>query len=363
MAALIYIGTQGEGPGEGIHAVLLDEATGALTDLGCVAEEERPTWTLPDATRPLLFAVSEVGNRDERHGAIMSYRIADTSGRLVPLGRRRTGGGPTHLVQKETGDMLYCANFGGPEAVAVPVTADGGLAPISAVRTTEGTGPHKRQTKPHPHGVTLDPSGRFLLVPDMGADRIFVYRIEGADLTPAEPPFVSFPAGCGPRFVLFGADKRFAYMLGELSAEIFQLGWDAETGRLTPLGALSLDPPSADHPPGAAAFGLSADGRFLYVSNRGTGDMQVYAIDPATGGLREIQRLPAGGEKPWGLGIAPGGNWLLVANQGSGTVVAFAVDPETGSLSPDGGVLEIGTPTSVAFVPTDVAEGLARSTD
>ena len=174
MGFLFFIGTQGEGPGQGIHAARLDPATGALTDLGCVAEEERPTFTLPDPARPLLFAVSEVGNRDPRHGAIMSYRIADRAGRLAPIGRRRTGGGPTHLDLNRSGSMLYCANFGGPQAVALPVSPDGALAPISAVLVTEGAGPHKRQSVPHPHGVTIDPAGQFLLVPDMGADRIFI---------------------------------------------------------------------------------------------------------------------------------------------------------------------------------------------
>jgi 6-phosphogluconolactonase len=357
MALLCFIGTQGEGPGEGINAARLDPRTGDLTDLGCVAEEERPTFTLPDPARPLLFAVSEVGNRDDRHGAIMSYRIADRRGRLAPLGRRRTGGGPTHLELSRDGGMLYCANFGGPQAVAVPVAPDGQLAPISAVQVTAGTGPHKRQTVPHPHGVTLDPSGRFLLVPDMGADRIFVYHAEGTGLAPAAPPFVGLPSGCGPRFVLFGPTGRLAYVLTELSAEIIVLDW--QEGGLSVRGRLAIDPADAPHDRGAAAFGLSRDGRFLYASNRGTHRMQVWQIDPGTGGLSLIQQIDAGGLKPWGLCLSPCGRWMLVANQASDAVTLFHADPETGLLAETGTSLAIRLPTSVAFVAPEVSAGLA----
>ena len=355
--ALCYIGTQGEGPGDGIYAAHLDEKTGRLTLLGCVAEEERPTFTLPDANRPLLFAVSEVGNRDDRHGAIMSYRILDQSGTLAPIGRRRTGGGPTHLTQDANGRMLYCANFGGPEAVAVPIGPDGLLAPISAVQITEGTGPHKRQTKPHPHGVTLDPSGRFLLVPDMGADRLYTYHVDGADLTPTNPPYLALPSGCGPRYVLFGADTRSVYLVGELSAEVFQLSWDG-TGIMDVVATTKMDPPDANHVPGAAAFGLSSDGRHLYVSNRGSHEIHVYALDQETGAMQEIQRIEAGGEKPWGLGFSPSGRWMLVANQASDTVVTYAVDAKTGVLRPGCTSISVRMPTSVSFVPATVQENL-----
>ena len=358
--ALCYIGTQGEGPGEGIVAARLDEESGALTLLGCVAEEERPTFTLPDQSRPLLFAVSEVGNRDDRHGAIMSYRIVDRAGTLAPIGRRRTGGGPTHLTQSANGEMLYCANFGGPEAVALPVEPTGALAPISAVQVTEGTGPHKRQSVPHPHGVTLDPTGRFLLVPDMGADRLYVYRVAGTGLTPADPPYLTLPAGCGPRFVLFGPDGRHAYLVGELSAELFQLDWDG-AGGLSIAARLAMDPAEADHPPGAAAFGLSGDGRFLYVSNRGSHAMHVYGLDAETGAMDCIQTISAGGEKPWGLGISPSGRWMLVANQASGTVTCLAIDQHSGRLSSGPGQLQIKAPTSVSFLPRALFDRLAEN--
>lgn len=347
-----YIGTQGEAPREGIFAFRLDETTGAMAQLGVVAEEERPTWVVSDPKRAILYSVCEVGNRDARRGTITSFAITDAMGRLQPLSRRRTGGGSTHLTLSADGTMLYCANFGGPSAVALPVDGLGRLGPISSEVITHGTGPHKRQSKPHPHGVTLDPTGRFLLVPDMGADKIFVYAVKGTELHPLSE--TTFPAGCGPRFVLFGANGRDAYMVAELSAELYHLRWDAAQGEMTHIGVTPLDPPASAHPPGAAAFGISRDGRFLYVSNRGTHTLQVYAIDPETGTLTEIQRIAAGGEKPWGLGISQSGDWLLLANQATDCVTSFRIDRDRGTLTASGHHMQIKTPTSVCFVPQAV---------
>jgi 6-phosphogluconolactonase len=48
---LVYIGTQGAEPGQGIFAARLDPRTGTLTPLGLAAELQRPTW-IDGASRP-----------------------------------------------------------------------------------------------------------------------------------------------------------------------------------------------------------------------------------------------------------------------------------------------------------------------
>lgn len=349
---LLFIGTQCTLPGEGIFAARLDEATGQLTSLGVAAGIERPTWLLADPVRPILFAVSEVGNRDGRPGAVASFAITGPEGQLQLLGQTESGGGgATHLDLTPGGGTLFVANFGGGSAAALPVTADGSIGPLASLQATSGTGPHRRQQGPHPHGVTLDPSGRFLLVPDMGADRIFLYRYDAATraLTPVEPPSVPLPAGSGPRLILFSPHGRFAWLLTELSAELYSFAWDAEAGHLTQLACTPLDPPGADDARSAAVLLLSRDGRFLYASNRITNEIQAYAVDRDSGLLTEIQRIAAGGEKPWGGAISPDGRWLVVANQASDNVAAFAIDEETGRLTSMGEPLTIPTPTGIAF--------------
>jgi 6-phosphogluconolactonase len=142
-----------------------------------MAEVERPTWVLMDPARPVLYAVSEVGNAGDRIAEVLSFSVRKDNASLVPLSRTSScGGGATHLALHPAGSRLFVANFGGGQVATLSVAVDGTLGAALSVQTTYGSGPHRRQSGPHAHGVTLDPSGRFLLVPDMGADRVFVYR-------------------------------------------------------------------------------------------------------------------------------------------------------------------------------------------
>ncbi|WP_068085484.1 lactonase family protein [Novosphingobium rosa] len=349
---IVYIGTQGGGPDGGIHATRLDEATGRLGPVSLVAAVDRPTWVLADTGRGLLHAVSEMGNAGDRIGDVMSFRIDGASAGLTLLGKAPSGGGgPTHLALGPDGETLFVANFGGGEVAVMPISAQGVVQPVCARLVNSGSGPHRRQKGPHAHGVTLDPSAGFLLVADMGADRIFLHRYDAARRALEDAPdlHVAVPAGAGPRLLLFGKDGRFAYLLTELSAEIYVYGWDTATGRLTPQGMIRLDPPDAPGDPSAAGFTLSADGRFLYATNRRTGAIHVFAIDAADGQLTPVQTIDAGGDKPWAVEITPTGRWLLVANQASNLVRLFAVDPASGQLTATSAVLAVGAPTSFAF--------------
>jgi 6-phosphogluconolactonase (cycloisomerase 2 family) len=70
-----------------------------------------------------------------------------------------------------------------PEPCPPALNPDGSLSPFSdMVPATGEVGPHRNQTGagPHPHYVSFDPSGRFLVAPDRGTDRVLVYRLNAA---------------------------------------------------------------------------------------------------------------------------------------------------------------------------------------
>lgn len=343
----IFIGTQGDG----IFAARLDERTGELASLGLAAKVERPTWLLHDSAQSVLYAVSEVGNAGDREGAVLSFAVDRAGESLRPIGRTGSGGGgATHLGLDQRGETIFVANFGGGTVAAIATAPNGALGPVVSIRAHDGSGPHRRQPGPRPHGVTLAPSRRFLLAPDMGADRLFIHRYDPARRTLAahDPAFISLPPGSGPRLVLFGPDGDFAYLLTELSTELFTFRWDAAGGRLEEIDRRALDPVEADYARSAAAITISRDGRFLYLSNRATNAIHVFAIDRRTGLPNEIQVIDAGGAKPWDLALAPTGRWLLASNQGSDMVAVFRVG-RAGRLSRTPHSLAVPTPTCATF--------------
>jgi len=68
--------------------------------------------------------------------------------------------------------------------------------------------------------------------------------------------------------------------------------------------------------------------RFLYAATergRPSGYLNSYAIDPATGALRFLNRVPSNGTATAHLLVDQTRRWLLVANYGSGSVASFAL--------------------------------------
>jgi 6-phosphogluconolactonase len=351
---LVYVGTQGAEPGQGIFSARLDPRTGRLTPLGLAAELQRSTWIAAHAALPVLYAVSEVGNDGKSQGSVQTLRADPATGRLTLAGTVQSGGGgPTNLALDATLKTLLVANYGTGQVAALPVLADATLGPAASIQADQGSGPSPRQKGPHAHGVVLDPSKRFALVADLGADRVFVYRYDRSSrlLSPADTPFEGLPPGTGPRHLAFHPNGRLVFLISELIPELRAYRWDARHGRLALAQTLPLvgDSAKAGVAKGAE-LAVSRDGRFVYTSVRGEEVLVVHAVDRRTGRLTEIQRLSAGGLAPWSFAIDPSGRWMLVANQGSGAVVVFGRDPASGRLRPTSESMAVTKPTSIAYL-------------
>lgn len=100
-------------------------------------------------------------------------------------------------------------------------------------------GPVKdRQEKPHPHQAVVDPSGRFLVVPDLGADLVRYYSFEhGVDKLTEHAP-LGVQAGSGPRHLVFwSADGQcnnstvFMYVLSEFTNAVtgYRVGYPSNS--------------------------------------------------------------------------------------------------------------------------------------
>ncbi|WP_395396018.1 lactonase family protein (plasmid) [Novosphingobium sp. BL-8A] len=349
---LVYFGTHGQQAGQGIFGARFDEATGKLSALGEVAPLFRPTWLVADPVRPLIYAVSEQGNDGRSNGKVVSYTVDHASGSLAGIGTADAGGGgPTHLGYDPRSHSLFVANFGSGTATVLPVDLGGRIGPVAARVQDQGSGPNPRQAGPHAHGVTLDPSGRFVLVPDLGADRTFVYRFDPRTrrLSPAPRPYAQVPAGTGPRHVVFGRGGRYAYLATELTAQVIVYRWDASNGGLDPVQTLDLTPAGFTGQRSAAEIAVSRDGRFLYVSSReGEDAIYVFAVDPAQGTLIEVQRFETG-KRPWSFALSPGEQWMLVAEEAAGHVAVLARDPESGKLGATDNGIAVYQPVNVTF--------------
>ncbi|MFJ4621705.1 lactonase family protein [Streptomyces sp. NPDC088812] len=360
---LLYIGTWGQGQ---VYAVRFDPEHGTLTPLGSVAQVSS-NWVAAHPTRPVLYVAG-----GEQGGHVRVFRIDDASGALrqlddvvtetVPTG----SGGLSYIGLTGEADTLLVADFAAGSAVTVPVDPDGRLRGVASVVQDVGSGPSPRQLGPHPHHVVVDPSGRYALVADFGADRVFVYAYDRATHrmsagAPDGPGSYATAAGSGPRRLAFHPDGRTLYLLNELTADIQVLRWDATRGTLTARQVLPTNSPDHTGATSAAELAVSRDGRHVYTSNRGENALVVFATDPATGLLTEVQRVPCAGVTPWSFALHPGGRWLFVANEASGSVNLFAVDRASGHLTDTGASVAVPYPDSIAFRTREDGPGTGPS--
>lgn len=360
----LLVGTYtSEGSSEGIYRLQFDAENGHLQPKPLqVVRTHNPSWLTLDLTRNRLYAANENGpGHPDPVGRVSAFTIAPNSGQLSPLAQQITlGDEPTHLSQSRDGRYLFISNYGsranpGGSLVVMPTASDGTLSPVTQIATHKASEVHpERQQSAHVHSAVMSPEGKTLFVSDLGADRIFVYHYDPANaerpLSPAEPAFIALPDGSGPRHLVFSPDGSQAYATLELSAQVAR--FDHVDGSLVQRQLVDLAEAEggdiAEHSPGA--IHPSADGRFLYVSDRAKKNrIMVYAIDE-NGSLREIQQRPSEGREPREFAIDPSGRFMLIANQKSDQLVVLQRDPDSGLLGETLQTLPIGRPSDVKFI-------------
>lgn len=348
----VYFGTRASGAGTGIVGAHLDEC-GKLTPVGLASEIPRPTWLSVHPKLPVMYATSDVGGAQS---TIYSLEVNRETGALSVKNSALSGGvGATHLAVDRDLKSIFAAHFGSGQVSWLSLANDGSLGALLSVQQQYGTGPHPRQASPHAHGVVVDPSERFLIANDFGADRIFTYRIDTTSnlLQPTDPPFVSVAPGSGPRHSVFHPNGRFLFVVNELTAEVSSYRWQARPGRLTLVQTLAMDEPTFPGPKSASHIQISSDGRFVYAANRGIHSMQVFAVNSSQGTLELVQTIPSGGTTPWDFSLDPSGRWLVVANNASNSIAVFGVNRYTGKLTATAETLSTPQPSSVTFMRAD----------
>jgi 6-phosphogluconolactonase len=350
-AIVVYVGTYTDTTSQGIYRFTIDPVSGVASKPALVAESRNPSFLALHPSGRFLYAVGEVSASDAlAHGFVRAFAVDAASGALTLLNEQPSGGpGPCHLIVDGEGTHVLVANYDGGSVAVLPIGPDGRLGP-AAVTKHEGSGPDRnRQQHPHAHGIYLHPAGHFAVSPDLGADRVFVYRFAQGRLTPAGAGRVE--PGAGPRHAVFDKPGRRLYVVNELNSTVTMFAVDAEHGALTPEQTVSTLPDGLVAKNWPAEIDLSPDGRHLYASNRGRDDVAVFDVNPTSGRLALKGHVPAGGRNPRHFAIDPTGAWMLVAHQNDDSIRVFRVDTATGLASPAGPTVQVAKPVCVLVVP------------
>ncbi|KAB8276602.1 Lactonase, 7-bladed beta-propeller-domain-containing protein [Aspergillus minisclerotigenes] len=318
-----------------------------------------PSWLMLNDDKSLLFCLDEGLNGP--NGTLTSFEVG-SDGSLSKVHQLQTVLGPVQSHLYTAGDRTFfaVAHYSGSSVTAYALDPSG----VFTRRQTftykldgPGTDPD-RQDAPHPHGVVLDPTGQFILVPDLGADLVRIFRINPSSglLEPQTPLAVS--PGSGPRHGTFwtpkGArpgraiDTRF-YLASELNSHLtgykvhypkngtiaFEKFFETTTygGPELPSGAT------------AAEIAISPANNHIVISNRednkfGTNNdtISVFSCADASGKLStnvtHTGLYPAYGSIPRQFEISGEDKAIAIALQSSHRVAVAGYDDKAGGVGP-----------------------------
>nr|WP_246427956.1 lactonase family protein [Paenibacillus phyllosphaerae] len=355
---LVFAGSYAETEDHSIYSFVMNEASGELTQLDQVSGFKNPTFLNVDAEQRRLYAISEATTAEgKKAGEAASFAFDPISGSIKLLNRALTVSGPTcHIQRDDQKPYLIVVSYHGGMAGLLEITDNGEIGQLLDTQQHEGKGAHpERQDRPHPHSTFFSPDGRFVLIQDLGLDKIFIYAIDRENGKLNLHGTTNTHPGAGPRHLAFHPNGNYAFVINEVDSSITSYAWNQQEGTLTSIETVPTLPAGGFAGENTTAeIAVSNDGRFLYGSNRGHDSIVVHAIDPESGRLTLVQHESTQGGHPRHFAMTPNGQYLLCANRDGNNIVTFRVDQESGRISPTGNSITVSKPVCVQPVYVNV---------
>jgi 6-phosphogluconolactonase len=350
-----YVGSSDGSLEHSIFLCEFDPGSGQFSVLDSFAGAKSPSYLAFSPGKDFIYAIDDkISDPALKEMSVSSFSINSENLSLKFVNSQSSrGNGPCHICCSKDGKNIFAANYSSGHSTALPLREDGSIGPASSVVIGEGSGPvTNRQKGPHAHMVSLDPENRFLLVPDLGADKVLIFHFdkESGVLSPnPEQAFLKMEAGAGPRHLVFHPGGEFVYVVNELNSTVTACSYDPGKGVLTILHSVSTvqeDHVGAKHP---AAIRMSKDGKYVYASTRGEhSKLSVFQAEK-DGRITRIQVVEVT-HWPREFNLDPSGNYLMVAGEKSDEIELFQIDKATGKLSPTKSRFGISSPACILYL-------------
>lgn len=347
----LVIGTYTKnGKSEGIYVYEFDSQTGKATYKNKAAGVANPSYLDISKDGKFVYAANE-----NKEGGVSAFSFDAVTGALQLLNSQPTHGSSACYIDIDNSrKFVFSANYGSGNLVVYPVQKDGSLAPAAQViQHTGSSADPNRQKSSHVHSTILSPDQKFLLVSDLGTDKISSYAFDKKNikepLRPADPPFATAAPGSGPRHLDFHPNSRYVYALMEMTGDVIVYSY--KNGSLNAAQTISMLAPDFRGKTGAADIHVSPDGKFVYASNRGdANEIVIFSIDQSTGKLTVAGRQSTLGKTPRNFVIDQAGDYLLAANQDSDQIVIFKRNQQSGQLTDTGERIDVGMPVCLKLI-------------
>ncbi|MCM8536696.1 MAG: lactonase family protein [Lentisphaeraceae bacterium] len=324
----VYIGTHSDTNSKGLYKVQLNSETGDIGDMKLVLEEFGTSIVSSKINGSFLYTC---GN-DEKGGVLS---IFDTvTGKQVFSGNT-AGEGPCYIELSNDRQYLFIANIQSGSVSSYKIGDNGSsLTYIDQFKLPESI-------KFRPHAAKLSPDNRFLLVPAINLNTIYVLRNNLGKLKLAHQ--YKREDFKGPRHITFSNDGKFSYLVNQTGESVSSFNYLSKTGELVFIeNVQALESQYLQINNHISEIKVHPNNRFVYVANRGHDSIALLYRNPDSGRLEFQKTYSSKGNAPWSFDLTENGKFLICSNGKSGTLHSFEIDLETGELIDLEKTLKIG---------------------
>ena len=277
---LMLVGTYTRGTDSlGIYGFKFNSAAGSFSD-GTVNEGiDNPSYLLKHPELPVIYCVNEVRDFEGEGGSISAFDLS-VDGKLTLINQVPSlGSDPCHIEFAYGGRLLLVSNYTSGTLASIPLGDAGELGNFNNfIQHTGHSVDPMRQKTAHVHSTKSGKNSTYIYVADLGLDQILRYSLDGTgQVNASQRSATRVRPGAGPRHFCFDAEFKYCYVINELDNTIvsFAVNNDGLLVELATVGTLPVGYQDASY---CGEIQLSADGRFLYGSNRGHDSLVVFKV-------------------------------------------------------------------------------------
>ncbi|KAF5245930.1 hypothetical protein FAUST_1517 [Fusarium austroamericanum] len=314
-----------------------------------------PSWLTLDKKNNVLYCLDRGGQT----GSLNSFTIGN-NGALKTVARVKapSGGVAGEIITGNKGKRGYfSAAYDSGTAAVFAVGEQGALPGTEQLQQVaskiDKIGPiPSRQEAAHLHHVIIDPTGKYVITPDLGGDVCRVWSFDKDKLAPiAEVGALKAPAGSGPRhgfFKVMKSGETFFIFNGELDQKVYSYRVTYTRMGLSFTKVFEITSLNAKFPPNTAPISEiamsvtrwtirdSLEPRKSFATSiearSGPSDTLTTFLIKDDGTLEPVQAAPSGGWLPRQFSFNKAGDKIAVGHQVNQTVVIWKRDVQTGKI-------------------------------
>lgn len=329
----------------GMYVYYFNTDTGDVQLKAATKSIVNPSFLTFSADKKYVYSVNENGNDSQ----VSAFHFYSDSGNLQFLNSKSSeGNDPCHIINDDK--YVFVANYSGGNITVFNKNDDGTIGRFKQIikQTVQSASDDKPEVS-HMHMLQFTADKKYLIASDLGKNYIYVYRYnpDGVEDVLEFSNFLRVKNGSGPRHFTFSPNGQFVYLLNELDGSL--LVFKNNNGELKLLQENTIVAKKFKGKTAAADIHITADGKFLYATNRGDANTISCFEIKKNGKLKLLQTTSTLGKGPRNFAIDPSGKFLLVAHQYTNDVVIFTIDKTRGTLTDSGKRIALCSPVCLVF--------------